>query len=125
MDGGMDMDVDVDVDETRDEYVERFRALAREGLDELFVSDRLPGLVGGRLEHFAVVDKADKADKGVSVHAETRFSFRGHRFRYERQIWPPGFPLEIQTALYIEHLRERVLTRRYRAGADPEAAIEI
>ncbi|MFI1734316.1 hypothetical protein ACH40E_34925 [Streptomyces acidicola] len=120
MDGGVD--VDVDVDETRDEYVERFRALAREALDELFVADRLPGLVGGRLEHFAVVDKVDK---GVSIHAETRFSFRGHRFRYERQIWPPGFPLEIQTALYIEHLRERVLTRRYRAGADPEAAIEI
>jgi hypothetical protein len=113
----------MDVDETRDEYVERFSALAGEGLAELFVADRLPGLVGGRLEHFAVVDKA--VDKGVPVHAETRFSFRGHRFRYERQIWPPGFPLEIQTALYVEHLRERVLTRRYRAGADPEAVIEI
>ncbi|MPY52021.1 hypothetical protein [Streptomyces acidicola] len=124
VDGGVDtdMDMDMDMDETRGEYVERFRALAREGLDELFVAERLPGLVGGRLEHFAVVDKVDN---GVSVHAETRFSFRGHRFRYQRQIWPPGFALEIQTALCIEHLRERVLTRRYRAGADPEAAIEI
>jgi hypothetical protein len=109
----------VDVNETRDEYVERFCALAREGLDALFVADRLPGLVGGRLEHFAIVDKE------VSVHAEARFSFRGHRFRYERQIWPPDFPLEIKTALYIEHLRERVLTGRYQAGSAPEADIEI
>ncbi|MFF4524312.1 hypothetical protein [Streptomyces bluensis] len=117
----------MDVDETRDEYVERFSALVGKGLDELFVADRLPGLVGGRLEHFAVVDRVvDKVvGKGVSVHAETRFSFRGHRFRYERQIWPPGFPLEIQTALYIEHLRERVLTRRYREEGDSEAVIEI
>lgn len=109
----------VDVDETRDEYIERFRTLAREGLDELFAADRLPGLVGGQLERFAVVDR------GVTVHADARFSFGGHRFRYERQIWPPGFPLEIKTALYIEHLRERVVTGRYRAGPDAAAAIEI
>jgi hypothetical protein len=110
----------VDVNESRDEYVERFRTLAREGLDELFVPGRLPGLAGGRLEHFAIVDGE------ISVHAETRFSFRGRRFRYERQIWPPDFPLEIKTALYIEHLRERVLTGRYQAGTtDPEAAVEI
>lgn len=109
----------VDVNETRDEYIERFRALAREGLAELFVPGRLPGLAGGRLEHFAIVDR------DVSVHAETRFSFRGHRFRYERQIWPPDFPLEIKTALYVEHLRERILTGRYQAGADREAGIDI
>ncbi|MET7898513.1 hypothetical protein [Streptomyces mirabilis] len=109
----------MDVNEARDEYVECFRALAREGLDELFVPGRLPGLAGGRLEHFAIVDRE------ISVHAETRFSFRGHRFRYERQIWPPDFPLEIKTALYIEHLRERVVTGRYQTTADPEAGIEI
>lgn len=107
------------VDQTRDDYVERFRTIARDGLDELFVPGRLPGFAGGRLEHFALVDR------GASVHAETRFSFRGHRFHYERQIWPPGFPLEISTALYIEHLRERILTGRYAAEADPEATIEI
>ncbi|MEU0070831.1 hypothetical protein ABZ027_15005 [Streptomyces sp. NPDC006332] len=109
----------MDVNETRDEYVERFRALVREGLGALFVPGRIPSLAGGRMEHFAVVER------DTSVHAETRFSFRGRRFRYERQIWPPDFPLEIKTALYIEHLRERVLTGRYQEGADPEADIEI
>ncbi|WP_030898629.1 hypothetical protein [Streptomyces sp. NRRL F-5126] len=109
----------MDVNETRDEYVERFRALAREGLDELFAASRPPGLVGGHLERFAVV--ADEA----SAHAETVFSFRGRRFRYERQIWPPDFPLEIKTALYVEHLRERVLTGRYDAGAEPGADIGL
>lgn len=109
----------MDVDETRDKYVERFRFLARDGLEELFVPAQPPGFAGGRLEHFAVVAR------GLSVHAETHFSFRGHRFRYERRIWPPDFPLEIKTALYVEHLRERVLTGRYEAGVDPEAAIDI
>lgn len=107
------------VDQTRDDYVDHFRTIARDGLDDLFVPGRLAGFAGGRLEHFAVVDR------GASVHAEARFFFRGHRFHYKRQIWPPGFPLEISTALYIEHLRERILTRRYGAEADPGTAIEI
>ncbi|CAM5609579.1 hypothetical protein SALBM311S_05946 [Streptomyces alboniger] len=73
----------VDVNEPRGEYVECSRALAREGLDELFVPDRPPGLAGGRLEHFAIVDRE------ISVHAETRFSFRGHRFRYRDRSGRP------------------------------------
>jgi hypothetical protein len=142
----------MDVDETRDEYVARFRALAHQEVAALFVPSRIPGLAGGHLDRFTVEDVTDAGqardvrDAGEAGDADqagearataragheqtpagavTEFSFRGHRFRYERRIWPPDFPLPIKVSLYVEHLRERVLTRRYTPGPDPEAVIRL
>ncbi|WP_328333972.1 MULTISPECIES: hypothetical protein [unclassified Streptomyces] len=107
----------MEAEETRDAYVERFRVLAHEGIAELFVPGSVAGLAGGHLERFALVEK------GEEVQAETSFSYRDLRFHYTRGVWPPDFPLEIKVALYVEHLRERVLTRRYTVGADGGADV--
>ncbi|WP_405754560.1 hypothetical protein OG232_33230 [Streptomyces sp. NBC_01411] len=109
----------MEVEETQDVYVERFRVLAHEGIAELFVQGSTAGLGGGHLDRFALVEQ------GEEVHAETAFSYRGLRFHYTRRVWPPDFPLEIKVALYVEHLRERVLTRRYPVGGDGGAAVVL
>lgn len=108
----------MDVEETRTEYVERFRDIAYEGLTELFGHGRF-SLTGGHLEGFTIVQEGD------TFSADTRFSYHGHRFRYKRQIWPPDFPLQIKTALYVEHLAEHLTLGHYQPSTDPEKRSDI
>ncbi|NDZ81887.1 hypothetical protein G3I19_25810 [Streptomyces sp. SID10853] len=109
----------MEAEETRHAYVERFRVLAHGEIAGLFVPGSIAGLTGGHLDRFALTEK------GEEVHAETAFSYGGLRFRYVRRIWPPDFPLEIKVSLYVEHLRERVLTRRYTAEADGGTTVDL
>jgi hypothetical protein len=108
----------VEVEETAEAYVAQFLRIGYENLEQLF----RPGpasLHGGRLEQFGIVKDGDHVSaRAVLVH-------RDKRFRYQRHIWPPDFPLLIKLSLYIEHLRERLLLGRHPQDAGPDGTIEV
>jgi hypothetical protein len=99
-------------DDQRDQYVREFTRLAEIELADLLTR------YGGRLERFGV-------DGDDTVHAEAVVSFRGHRFRYRRLIWPPDHPLPLKVSLYVTFLQERLLTRPAPPHTDPDELIPL
>ncbi len=108
----------MEVEQTRESYVAMFLGTGYEELEQLFV----PGpasLRGGLLEQFGIEKFGD------DVSACATLTFRDMRFRYERHIWPPDFPLTIKVSLFVEHLRERLLRGRHATSAGPDGVIEL